>query len=246
MLTDAGTTPAGNRLFKFTHQTFLEYFTSVELARRYPSPVKLWKKLRPHIANGEWEIVSHVSLQLLGYNHHGGRDKIFQQLCEDVESAAFSPYERFNLCSFGARLMQGVMPGISTGRAFVAVATRFAIGAQPVLIGIPKPTYDDYIGSVLAWPRPGQDDEDDNDEEVVEDYLSPEEGLTPLLHLLSQGTGLPWMMDEILLEALRLTQAPDAVLAGKAFTFALSVKDLDTVFRRQYLREDLSGSLSSG
>ena len=53
VFTDAGTTAAGERLYGFTHRTFLEYFTAAHVAYASDTPEQLAATLSPRISMGE-------------------------------------------------------------------------------------------------------------------------------------------------------------------------------------------------
>jgi hypothetical protein len=50
VFSDAGTTAAGERLYSFTHRTFLEFFAAAQLAYDSDTPDKLARTLAPHVA----------------------------------------------------------------------------------------------------------------------------------------------------------------------------------------------------
>jgi predicted NACHT family NTPase len=58
VFTDTGTTKEGERLYQFTHRTFLEYFTAAHLVRTHATPQSLIDVLLPKIAKREMDVVS--------------------------------------------------------------------------------------------------------------------------------------------------------------------------------------------
>ncbi len=63
VFTDAGTTASGVRLYTFTHRTFLEYFAAAYLALGSDTPEELAKRLLPHVAKQEWDVVAELAVQ---------------------------------------------------------------------------------------------------------------------------------------------------------------------------------------
>ena len=70
VFTDTGSTGAGERIYQFTHRTFLEYFAAAYIARSRVTPKELLADLLPHIADGEWDVVAQLAIQI----HHASRD----------------------------------------------------------------------------------------------------------------------------------------------------------------------------
>ena len=64
VFTDAGTTASGERLYAFTHRTFLEYFAASWLAYNSDIPEHLARSLAPHVARNEWSVVSELAVQI--------------------------------------------------------------------------------------------------------------------------------------------------------------------------------------
>jgi hypothetical protein len=76
VLSDAGTTAAGDVLYCFTHRTFLEYFAAAHLAYRCDTPERLAGALAPHAARQEWEVVSELALQIKDRTSDQGADRV--------------------------------------------------------------------------------------------------------------------------------------------------------------------------
>ena len=80
VFSDAGTTSAGERLYAFTHRTFLEYFAASQLAYDSDSPELLARTLAPRIARGEWEVVGELAVQIKDGTSTGGARRVYEQL----------------------------------------------------------------------------------------------------------------------------------------------------------------------
>ena len=64
VFSDAGTTAAGERLYAFTHRTFLEYFAAAQLAYDSDTPERLAETLAPRVARNEWAVVAELAIQI--------------------------------------------------------------------------------------------------------------------------------------------------------------------------------------
>jgi hypothetical protein len=108
VFSDTGTTADGERLFQFTHRTFLEYFASTYLFSVHPTPEGLGTLLRPRIAKQEWDVVALLSFQILSRRVQGGADKLLTGLLTDLPEISES--ERWNLLLFAARSLESIVP----------------------------------------------------------------------------------------------------------------------------------------
>lgn len=63
VLTKVGPSPKGERLFGFTHRTFMEYFIACYLVRQYPDPDKFVTALREFIKNGSSDVIPQIAIQ---------------------------------------------------------------------------------------------------------------------------------------------------------------------------------------
>lgn len=103
VLSDAGTTAAGEALFKFTHRTFMEYFAAYELTRRSDGPEDLAKKLLPRIAAAEWDVVGQLAVQIQNKHSAAGAERTFRQLLKDGRRR--TPKNRDNVLAFITRCL---------------------------------------------------------------------------------------------------------------------------------------------
>lgn len=113
VLADAGSSSKQNEsIYKFTHQTFLEYFAAIEIVRKNPSPKKLWKALRGQVSVGNWEIVGQVAIQALEVSYEDAGSSIVELICRAAEGSD-DPGVRINLLSFAARNIDTVSASAS-------------------------------------------------------------------------------------------------------------------------------------
>jgi hypothetical protein len=106
VFTDTGTTGDGDRLYQFTHRTFLEFFAAEHLVRTHPTPDDLSSVLLPRIRAGEWDVVAQLAFQLQDDNIDGAADLLLNDLVnqEDVDS------DRDLLLNFAARTLSYLVP----------------------------------------------------------------------------------------------------------------------------------------
>jgi hypothetical protein len=106
VFTDSGTTAAGERLYQFTHRTFLEYFTAAFLVRIHRSPEELLDTLLCRIMGGEWDLVAQLAFQLQNRQLEGAGDKLLSRLLEHVTDDERGR----NVVYFAARCLAFIVP----------------------------------------------------------------------------------------------------------------------------------------
>lgn len=108
VFTDTGTRREGERLYQFTHRTFLEYFTAAHLVRTHATPDALGEVLRPRIARREWDIVAQLAFQLQHKNIEGAGDQLLTSLISQERETQDD--STWNLLSFAARCLEFMVP----------------------------------------------------------------------------------------------------------------------------------------
>lgn len=106
ILSDTGTTGRGEALYTFTHRTFLEYFAACHLASICDTPQQLARKLAPHIARAEWDVVAQLAVQIKDRAQDRGAERFFAALIREKRR----PYRRANVLAFLARCLEIVEP----------------------------------------------------------------------------------------------------------------------------------------
>jgi hypothetical protein len=119
VFTDTGTTPDGERLYQFTHRTFLEFFAAEHLVRTNRTPADLASLLRPHVHAGEWDVVAQLAFQLQDDNIDGAAD----DLLIDLLTHAAGEHRDVTL-SFAARALSFLVPRRQTCREVAKAVTR--------------------------------------------------------------------------------------------------------------------------
>jgi len=128
VFTEVGTTSEGIPLYKFTHKTFLEYFTAANIVRNNNTPEKLWNLLSPKIAERSWDVVAQLAFQMLHEQVEGASDELLELLLRDAQKKKQS---RWAYLSFGARCLQFIYPSPKTIRALTQAAVRCVIEGTP-------------------------------------------------------------------------------------------------------------------
>jgi hypothetical protein len=80
VFTDAGSNASGERLYAFTHRTFLEYFAAAQMAFANDTPEQLANALIPYIARGESWVVAELALQIKDRTSDRGAPRIYAAL----------------------------------------------------------------------------------------------------------------------------------------------------------------------
>jgi hypothetical protein len=119
VFTDTGTTPGGERLYQFTHRTFLEFFAAEHLVRSCRTPDDLARVLRPHIAAGEWDVVAQLAYQLQDDNIDGAADELLSDLLREAEGE-----QGDILLNFAARSLAFLVPRRDVCREVTRAVTR--------------------------------------------------------------------------------------------------------------------------
>jgi hypothetical protein len=125
VFTDTGTAADGERLYQFTHRTFLEYFTAVHLVRTHPTAGELGALLRPRVLNSEWEMVSQLAVHIQDRQvDHAG-----DSFLGDVLDAAIGDGASAAIAGVGfvARALDGLVPRPATSRRAAAETVRLVL-----------------------------------------------------------------------------------------------------------------------
>lgn len=107
VFTDTGTTKDGERLYQFTHRTFLEYFTAAYIVRTNSTPDHLRKVLMPKINKREWDVVAQIAYQLQNKNIEGAGDELLSYLLDKTE---MNIKNKMNKLSFAIRCLEFIIP----------------------------------------------------------------------------------------------------------------------------------------
>lgn len=108
VFTDVGLTPSGERLFQFTHRTFLEYFTAYFLCRTLDLD-RLLDELLEHIRVDEWDVVAQLAVQIKTRDVEEAPDAALRYFLEHAENEN-DDSARIAVFSFAARTLSFLIP----------------------------------------------------------------------------------------------------------------------------------------
>ncbi|MFI7146938.1 NACHT domain-containing protein [Nonomuraea sp. NPDC050022] len=118
VFSDAGTTAQGEDLYTFTHRTFMEYFAAAYLAADCDTPTSLAKRLAPHIAREEWDMLGQLAIQIKDRNANRGAERIMETLLNERRHRAEKG--RGNVLGFLARCLSFTDPPPSLVRTLTS------------------------------------------------------------------------------------------------------------------------------
>jgi len=104
VFSEAGLTADGEKLFAFTHRTFLEYFAAHQLAASHDTPEQLARQLAPRIARKEWDVVAELAIQIKDRGAERGAERIVTKLLDSRQSET----NRSNIRTFVAQLLESI------------------------------------------------------------------------------------------------------------------------------------------
>jgi hypothetical protein len=92
----------GDKVFAFTHQTFLEYFFARHIDDMRDTVKEVINAIMPRIVNREWDMVSHLSLQIKTHRNLRKQNEALDELKAAV-SLIHDAQQQSALVSFAAR-----------------------------------------------------------------------------------------------------------------------------------------------
>jgi hypothetical protein len=129
VLTDVGTNPDGERIYSFTHRTFLEYFSARQLVRDSGDVDSLYQELREHLMNESWDVTAQLAVQFLDERLGDAGNDFVRLALADAQTAP-DYKKRAALVSFCARLLEFMTLRPSTVRDVVSVLCQLMVEAE--------------------------------------------------------------------------------------------------------------------
>ncbi|MFF0209823.1 NACHT domain-containing protein [Streptomyces althioticus] len=108
VLTDVGTNPSGERIYSFTHRTFLEYFSARQLVRENGDADGLYDELREHLKNESWDVTAQLAVQFLDERLDNAATNFVTRALAEARADSLNSPARLALVAFCARLMEFV------------------------------------------------------------------------------------------------------------------------------------------
>jgi len=108
VFSDAGTTVSGEKLYAFTHRTFLEYFAAAHLAYGSDAPEQLADAIADHVARSEWLLVAELAVQIKDRTCNDGAKRVYAVLLNEPSDRSLE--ERDGLLRFLALCLRSVDP----------------------------------------------------------------------------------------------------------------------------------------
>ena len=114
VFSDAGTDANGERLYAFTHRTFLEYFTAWHMAAESETPEELAMLLAGKLAEStSWRIVGELAIDISARYSNRRTDRIYAVLLDPVK---WPTKQRTNHLAFLASSIRSARPAPATAR----------------------------------------------------------------------------------------------------------------------------------
>ncbi len=127
VFSDMGTSPAGEKLFQFTHRTFLEYFTAIHLVSLQPTAAGLLRTLLPRIRKQEWDMVAQLAFQILARRNQGAPDELLRGLLDEADKCNVE--QREVMIAFAARVIESVVPTPQVRRRLASAVIQLVIAS---------------------------------------------------------------------------------------------------------------------
>ncbi len=103
----------GDKTYTFTHQTFLEYFFARHIDDTNDTAERLLNTIIPKIKNREWDVVSHLALQIKTHRNLRKQEEAIKLLRNELQVEQISA-EQNAIVSFAARALE-YLPGPEFG-----------------------------------------------------------------------------------------------------------------------------------
>ena len=131
VLSETGTTADGEKLYAFTHRTFLEYFAAAHLATVSDTPEDLAYALVPYVSSFKgWNLVGELAIQIKDRGSDRGADRIYAIFL----NLASAHEDRGSLLKFLAECLESARPSPSTIRSLVRAMLNYRFTESEPLV----------------------------------------------------------------------------------------------------------------
>jgi hypothetical protein len=127
VLSHAGTTADGKKLYAFTHRTFLEYFAAAHLATASDTPEDLARAITTRLRHTNWEAVSELAIQIKDRTADRGANRIFTALLDVVANEPAKMEQDAYLLNFLAKVLERTDPSPRIVRKITQAALDYLI-----------------------------------------------------------------------------------------------------------------------
>jgi hypothetical protein len=145
--------------YRFTHRTFLEYFFARFIEEKYETIANLIPILRPKVAKKQWDVISHLALQLKTYRNQKRIGQTLDQLDKLISEAGASDKFLDAVLSFASHALE-YLPGTEQDlKRVVSNITNKSLSLAERDIGALRPIVEccncaperqDYVAGVVA------------------------------------------------------------------------------------------------
>jgi hypothetical protein len=112
--------------YRFTHRTFMEYFFARHLDEREETVKELLDALLPHVRERQWDVISHLALQMKTFRNQSKTLQAVNELKAIVSASANGEAALVEVSSFFAHALTYLMPSEMECKAAVIDLTEAA------------------------------------------------------------------------------------------------------------------------
>jgi hypothetical protein len=118
VFTDTGTDADGERLYSFTHRTFLEYFTAAYLVRNARNVTALAEELLVKVSEGSWDVVAQLAFHIQDQARARSADEMMLIFLDSAANSG-SIDKAFRIYAFLVQCLQFLVPRPTIRRQIV-------------------------------------------------------------------------------------------------------------------------------